>query len=374
MRWVSMLTDTQREHPSLTPGEIGEENTPSVPSPAWFWVQAALLVLGLAIFAGLLWLPTLGLHAVWNVLIPVAPLLFVFFPGLWRNICPLATFALLPRKLGFSVQRRMSSRTNQALRWGAVAALLLIVPLRHVILDVSGPATAGLLVMAAAVAFSMGCVFDWKSGWCSSLCPVQPVELLYGRRPLVEFQNPRCSSCVNCTQICNDSDPERARAVGDHGGMGPLEFLTAGFPGFIWAWFQVPNFRPEYSRLDHTLEAFGLPLLGFLLSALLYNLLRYRLLPNEGKALGRLFATVAVVVYYWYRLPFLVGFSPTAPDGMLVDLTQWLPGWAPYLMRALTSILLVLWLLPHERGQRPWLVRPPYSYERGTSAAHLPPT
>jgi hypothetical protein len=153
--------------------------------------------------------------------------------------------------------------------------------------------------------------------------------------------------------------------------MSPISFLTAGFPGFVWAWFQIPNFSPGYDRLPHTLMAFGLPLIGFLVSALLFSQLRSSSLSIRRDSLVRVFATAAVVTYYWYRLPFLVGFSSVAPDGMLVDLTQWLPWWAPYAMRALTSTALVMWMLPSSGSPRPWLHRPPSSQEDAVVAVEF---
>lgn len=65
---------------------------------AWAIVQYAVWLCGAAAFLALLLRPQLGLHAIWNVLIPAAPAVFVFLPGVWRNICPLGASALFTRR------------------------------------------------------------------------------------------------------------------------------------------------------------------------------------------------------------------------------------------------------------------------------------
>ena len=36
--------------------------------------------------------------------------------------------------------------------------------------------TALMLLIAAGIAFALGIAFEWRSGWCASLCPIHPVE------------------------------------------------------------------------------------------------------------------------------------------------------------------------------------------------------
>ena len=61
---------------------------------AWRAAQVAVWLVGVGIVVLLFWAQEIGIHAFWNVLIPVAPALVAFAPGLWRNICPLASTAL----------------------------------------------------------------------------------------------------------------------------------------------------------------------------------------------------------------------------------------------------------------------------------------
>jgi hypothetical protein len=68
----------------------------------WRVVQALVWLAGASILFCLLFFPALGIVLFWDILIPVAPLLLVVFTGVWRNVCPMATNALLPRHLGLS--------------------------------------------------------------------------------------------------------------------------------------------------------------------------------------------------------------------------------------------------------------------------------
>jgi len=174
---------------------------------AWRTAQVSVWSLGLAILAALIFQPSLGMHAFWNVLIPVAPLLFVVAPGLWRNVCPLGSTALFLRHVHLSRRRRVPIEWQGRLALTAVAALYLILPLRHLVLDRSGPATATAIVALATIAVLAGLPFEWKSGWCSGLCPVHPVEKLYGSEPRFEFANAHCGHCHQCVSPCIDATP-----------------------------------------------------------------------------------------------------------------------------------------------------------------------
>ena len=173
----------------------------------WAAAQYVLLLGGAALVWLLMFRPAVGIAIMWNILIPVAPALVTVAPGLWRNICPMATFSLLPRRLGLSMRMKMPDQLAAWLGLVSVVALFAIVPLRHICLNTNGPMTVVMLVSAAAVAGLMGFIFEWRSGWCTSLCPIHPVEKLYGNAPAVSVKNARCKLCEQCTNPCPDSTP-----------------------------------------------------------------------------------------------------------------------------------------------------------------------
>jgi hypothetical protein len=88
----------------------------------WRIAQAAVWLMGAAILFCLLFFPSLGVLLFWNILIPVAPALFVIGTGVWRNVCPLATTNLLPRHLGLSKRKRLSATQLGKLNLIAVIA------------------------------------------------------------------------------------------------------------------------------------------------------------------------------------------------------------------------------------------------------------
>ncbi|MBK8567107.1 MAG: hypothetical protein IPN76_28225 [Saprospiraceae bacterium] len=62
----------------------------------WRSLQLCFFIIGLVLFLLLIVMPETGVLAFWNILIPVAPLLFLLSTGFWRNVCPLASVALIP--------------------------------------------------------------------------------------------------------------------------------------------------------------------------------------------------------------------------------------------------------------------------------------
>src|SRR3954471_14694100 len=73
-----------------------------IPVKVWHALRAASLVGGLIVAALLVAAPKTGLFVMWRIVIPSLPLLFMVAPGLWRNICPLATSNQAPRALGLT--------------------------------------------------------------------------------------------------------------------------------------------------------------------------------------------------------------------------------------------------------------------------------
>jgi hypothetical protein len=67
----------------------------------WRLLRLASVLSALAVAALLELRPDIGPPLFWGLIVPVLPLVFMFAPGLWRNICPLATSNQAPRRLPF---------------------------------------------------------------------------------------------------------------------------------------------------------------------------------------------------------------------------------------------------------------------------------
>jgi Fe-S-cluster-containing hydrogenase component 2 len=352
------------------PVQAGEEAGRAEPpprdsgaSPYWRAVQDALLLAGVLLVWLLLFRPAIGIPIMWNIILPVLPAFFVLSTGLWRNICPMATFSLLPRRFGLSRRRVMSPKLAGLLGLASVAALFLILPLRHLLLNTNGPTTALMLVLASGIACAMGFVFQWRSGWCTSLCPIHPVEKLYGFSPLTTVENMRCGSCGKCTLICPDSTrfmtlvhtgPSRLERWVGHG-------LTGGFFGFVFGWYQLPDFHGHVGAAD-IIACYIWPFGGAATSLAIYAAARKWLCRSKTAktTLVRIFAAAAVSTYYWHRLPALAGFGPYPGSGMLYDLTGVLPIWVPVIIQVLTTLFFAWFMVLRRRSNASWMLRPAY--------------
>jgi hypothetical protein len=325
----------------------------------WRIIQALFWIVGVLILFFLIFYPTIGIHLFWNILIPIAPALLVVGVGVWRNVCPMASTSLLPRHLGISKRKKITTLLSGKFNLIAVIALFIIVPLRHAIFDSNGLATAILLLSLGLIALVLGLRYEWKSAWCSGLCPVHPVEKLYGLNNKLTLPNAHCKTCHRCVTPCPDSTGE----------IGPLAskktiynrisgfLMVAAFPGFIWGWFQVPNYH-GISNFDQLFIIYLLPVIGLLISLVLYLVLKRFI---SKKTLTPVFAAAAVSCYYWFRIPALFGFGIYPGDGMLIDLTGILPEWTATLTVILTTLFFFWWLVIGKRNKISWVVRPIYA-------------
>jgi len=331
----------------------------------WRIIQAAVWLVGAIIFFCLVFYPAMGIAMFWNMLIPVAPVVLVVFTGVWRNVCPMATNALLPRHLGLSKRKRLSITQIAKLNLVAVIALFVLIPLRHALFNTNGMATAILILSMVLVSFVAGFFFEWKSAWCSGLCPVHPVEKLYGSNSLLSIPNAHCSQCRNCVIPCPDSTP----------GMHPLSskktvyhkisgyFLVGSFPGFVWGWFQVPD-HDSLTSFGQLAEIYFFPLSGALVSLILFGIVSRLFTKKNETTLIRIFAAAAVACYYWYRIPSLFGFGIYANDGMLINLKSALPQWIITASTIGTTIFFFWWIVFRQTKEKSWIIRPEYAIEK----------
>lgn len=327
----------------------------------WNLAQILMWFLGIAIVSALLLFPVVGLHAFWDVLIPVAPAVVALIPGIWRNICPLGTTSQIPRRFGFSRRTQVPAAAQGWFMLVAVALLCVLIPLRHTVFDTSGVATAILLLSIGAFALVAGILLRGKSGWCTGLCPVHQVEKLYGQRPICTVENAHCSTCSRCVSACPDSTP----GVNPHTAESTwpkclaVSVLIGGFPGFIWGWFQVP----DYSGADGLFNLVGtylLPLAGGGATLAVYLLLISSMPLQRRRTIDRVFAASAISTYYWFRVPALIGFGPFPGDGLLLDLSGIIPLQVVWAFRVVSTIFWIWWIALRRNGLRPWMVRPPF--------------
>lgn len=328
----------------------------------WKALQVIVWLAGAGILTALLFFPRTGLLLFWNILIPVAPALFVIALGAWRNVCPLATTNLVPRKLGLSKGIKLSAQQIAVFNLAGVIALYIIVPLRHAVFNNNGMATGIMIIVMSLIGISLGFFFEGKSAWCSGLCPVHPVEKLYGGNVGVPVPNMNCSSCVNCVIPCPDSTPNMHPSVMKNNRLQPVSghLLIGGLPGFIWGWFHVPD-EHSITTVSSLLNVYRLPVIGLVFTLAVYWILLEITGKKNQRRLISCFAAMSVSCYYWYRVPSLIGFGDFADDGLLINLRGMLSEWVVPLLRILTTAFFFYWLVFRQLNKRSWTLRPAFA-------------
>ncbi|HEY9841012.1 MAG TPA: hypothetical protein V6D23_11190, partial [Candidatus Obscuribacterales bacterium] len=228
-------------------------NYTEIPSPLPLNVWHALRVLSVLAALGtclLLFLaPMIGLMLFWKIVVPLLPLVFLTMPGLWRNVCPLAAMNQVPRLFGFTKNWVLTPKMKEYYYVLGFELFFWLVLFRRMLFNENGPASALLILGALTFAFIGGTMFKGKSGWCSSICPLLPVQRLYGQTPFVTIPNSHCQPCVGCTKNCYDFNPTVAYLADQYDNdryyTGYRRLFAATFPGFICAYFLLPYNPPE---------------------------------------------------------------------------------------------------------------------------------
>jgi hypothetical protein len=324
----------------------------------WRLLQLLAWAAGMFIWVALIFEPKLGLHLLWNVLIPVAPALLVVAPGVWRNLCPLGSMSVAPHHFGLSQSKVLSRAWRDRLYLGAFVLLIVVVPLRKVVLDTNGPVLAAVLCAVGVLAIGLGFTFKWKSGWCSSLCPVYPVELLYGAQPLLSVTNAHCSSCQKCVAPCSEATSGLTTRTAVNTRLGGIvgNVLTGFFPGFVWGWYNVPTYS-GWEGISHLHVAFAIPYGAGALTLSIYLAVR-KVWPAKERLIASVFAASAIITYYWFRLPPVFGIG--APDAaMIVDISPWLPAWSATGLRIFTLVAFGWLMVGRTCKRRAWETAPP---------------
>lgn len=286
---------TEAPHKSAFPNYL---QTPQQgPAVLWWFLRLATLgvVAGLASF--LVRDPEQGLKLFWTVAMPILPLFFAFAPGFWRQVCPMAFANQVPRTFGFSQGKSLPKPVKAAAFLIASTTFFALVSLRPFLFNVSAGGTLALIGLALSFAFIGGVVFSGRSGWCGTLCPLAPIQRVYGLGPIVKVRNGYCDTCLGCQKNCYDFNP-RAAFVADFQDKDPFylaqrRLFTAALPGFVIGFF-------AYGRLDF-IDNLGLYyafLLGSIATSVgLYTIIQtYTRIPEVH--LSAVSGQIALVTFY----------------------------------------------------------------------------
>jgi hypothetical protein len=149
---------------------------PRVPMAVWWAARAATLGVTALLVVLLLWRPELGLKLCWGLAIPLVPALLVVAPGLWRQVCPMATLNQLPRLGGFTRALDLPTAWKNAAFGISVLLFLGAVSMRVPLLNGNGLLVGLGILTVLALAFLGGLFFKGRSGWCGTFCPLAPVQ------------------------------------------------------------------------------------------------------------------------------------------------------------------------------------------------------
>lgn len=263
-------------------------------------VQAVGLVLTGVLVVGLVMRPTVTLHVLWDMVIPLLPAVFLVNPMLWRNVCPLAT---LNTTLGKRIQRSPLRGAQLRGSWTiGIALLVVMVPARRFLFNTDGRALAATILAVGILALLAGVRFSRRAGFCNTICPVLPVEKLYGQGLLMQVGSARCRDCTLCTPIgCIDlaRDKTVAQTLGANRRdarwlMTPFGAFAAAFPGFVVGYFTLTDGPPATAG-----AVYWHVLLWATASVVVAGTL-VRLLRIPGRLAVAALGGLAAALYYWF--------------------------------------------------------------------------
>jgi hypothetical protein len=267
------------------------------------------------LLAGLLLAPELSLRVLWYAVVPILPATFFLNTTLWRSACPLATLNAWGNQL--ARPRPITPRVTAVLSIGGLLLFHLMVPARRFLFNVNGPALAVTILAVGALALALGAIYVVRSAFCNALCPVLPVEQLYGQAPLVPMTRGRCTTCTTCTpRGCLDLAGGRAlvQVIGRERRTTawlrtPNGLFIAGLPGFIIGYGLLTDGALATAPMTYA-TTLGWSLASVAIVAVLAMVFRLdsgRLFPLLGGVSG--------LLYYWFAGPAIAG-AFAAGDGL----------------------------------------------------------
>jgi NADPH-dependent 2,4-dienoyl-CoA reductase/sulfur reductase-like enzyme/ferredoxin len=307
-----------------------------IPIRAWHAIRICSVLAYVALCVALFVAPSGGQFAFFKVIVPLLPILFFTAPGLWRNICPLAASNQAPRVLGFT---RAHTAPDWLRRYGALISIVLffgITSTRIAFFNSNGAGLSVLLALTIINAFAAGIAYKGKSGWCSSICPLLPLQRVYGQTPFANVPNSHCQPCVGCTKNCYDFRPSVAYQADLHDPdpdwTAPRKLFVSALPGFVLGFFLLVS-HPGLS-----LPEVYLRLAMFFLASvgLFYAIQAVFSVPSTSALLVALWASAAINIFYWFA-------GITLADSFH-QITGVHAPWLRWAVRAIVLVLSLFWI------------------------------
>ncbi len=291
----------KQPHPIAVPFPNYLEIPTAVAMPIWYVLRVCTVLGAIAVAITLFIAPEFGLKLFWGMLVPVLPALWFIAPGIWRNVCPMAALNQMPRLLGFARGVTLSEKFKPYTYVVAISLLFIFVSGRKVLFNTNGVATGVLVLGGLSAAFIGGLIFKGKSGWCSSICPLLPVQRVYGQTPFALVPNAHCRPCLGCTKNCYDFNPTVAYLAdltdSDPSHAAYRKFFAASFPGFVAAFYLIP----DASKIGLAAMYGGFALYMLVSAGLFYFLESF--LKVSANKLTALYGGVVLNIYYGFTLP-----------------------------------------------------------------------
>lgn len=273
--------------------------------PDWVWhfsrVISFLCVVAICYF--LYEKPKIGLFLFWGVFIPALPLMFFIAPGVWRNICPMASVNQLSRELKINKGIAAGKRFKEYSYVIAITLIYLIIPARKYLFSYNATSLLLLIIFMMLLAFIGGLFFKGKSGWCASMCPLLPFQQIYGQTPFINVRNYHCRPCVGCVENCYDFNPNISYLAmlygSDKYSAGYRKFFVSSLPGLIIAFFTVPN-PPLISIMSMYTAALSIIAISI---AVYFILTTFVKIADTNIAI--LYGAISINLFYFFILPLL---------------------------------------------------------------------
>jgi hypothetical protein len=179
--------------------------------------------------------PALGLKLVWSLIIPAAPLIFFLMPNVWTNLCPFAIIQSIPRRMNYSRKKELTEKQTRWLRMLGWGLLFVLVPARHFLYNHDASALLLTTLVLAAVVLFFGYNYKGLSGWCMGVCPIRPVEMMYGQFTPERCRPEVCTVCEQCNVNCSRNNV-RKREVLERNNTG-FKYFIFSFPGFVLGYY-----------------------------------------------------------------------------------------------------------------------------------------